>query len=490
MGPGGVNVALYAPVVVVVFLALCSVGLIIRKRLTPHQLPLPPGPKGLPFLGSALEINKNEPWLTYGEWKKAYGEIVSCNLLGQTYIIINSKRVAKALLEQRSNIYSDRPVIQTSALFGMDFNTEHLSYGDTWRSHRKIFHQGLDSSVIHKYHESVAEKARTLLANLLHSPEHFEDHMRTYAASIIMAVTYGYNALPKDDPLVAPIEEMIKIVIVTPERAVLRNLSPQLLDLPSWVSGAERQRLAERCKELSPKIRNVPFQFVKECLAKDIENDSMVAQLLREDTAAGQDRESYEQNIKDCATSSFLGMTTQSTLTTLIMALILNPDVQDRAQALIDNVVGRDRLPSFSDRSSLQYIDALLREALRWGSLVPMAIPHMVAKDDVFEQCLIPKGSVIIPNLWGMARDEEKFPDPTTFKPERHLDADGNLLSEDSSGLYFGYGRRICPGRFLASGSTWLAAASMLSMFRFSKAIGPAGYEIDIFPKFTGGVTL
>lgn len=44
------------------------------------------------------------------------GEIVSCNLLGQTYIIINSKRVAKALLEQRSNIYSDRPVIQTSAL--------------------------------------------------------------------------------------------------------------------------------------------------------------------------------------------------------------------------------------------------------------------------------------------------------------------------------------------------------------------------------------
>lgn len=61
----------------------------------------------------------------------------------------------------------------------MDFNTEHLSYGDTWRSHRKIFHQGLDSSVIHKYHESVAEKARTLLANLLHSPEHFEDHMRT-----------------------------------------------------------------------------------------------------------------------------------------------------------------------------------------------------------------------------------------------------------------------------------------------------------------------
>ena len=89
-----------------------------------------------------------------------------------------------------------------------------------------------------------------------------------------------------------------------------------------------------------------------------------------------------------------------------------------------------------------------------------------------------------------MSRDEEKFPDPTAFKPERHLDADGNLLSDDISGLYFGYGRRICPGRYLANASTWLAAANMLSMFRFSKAIGPAGYEIDIFPKFTGGVAL
>ena len=70
---GHPNSALYALAVIVLFLALCSVGLIARKKLTPHQLPLPPGPKGLPFLGSALEINKNEPWLTYVEWKKLYG---------------------------------------------------------------------------------------------------------------------------------------------------------------------------------------------------------------------------------------------------------------------------------------------------------------------------------------------------------------------------------------------------------------------------------
>ena len=46
----------------------------------------------------------------------APGEIVSCTLLGQTYIIINSERVAKALLDQRSIIYSDRPEIRLSKL--------------------------------------------------------------------------------------------------------------------------------------------------------------------------------------------------------------------------------------------------------------------------------------------------------------------------------------------------------------------------------------
>lgn len=63
---------------------------------------------------------------------------------------------------------------------------------------------------------------------------------------------------------------------------------------------------------------------------------------------------------------------TQSVLNSIIMALILYPEVQDHAQAEIDRVVGRDRLPNFNDKASLQYIDALLLETMRWAALVPM----------------------------------------------------------------------------------------------------------------------
>jgi cytochrome P450 len=47
------------------------------------------------------------------------------------------------------------------------------------------------------------------------------------------------------------------------------------------------------------------------------------------------------------------------------------PDVQKKAQAEIDAVVGPDRLPSFADRNSLPYTEALVKEVLRWNAVVP-----------------------------------------------------------------------------------------------------------------------
>ncbi|KIJ14344.1 hypothetical protein PAXINDRAFT_12993 [Paxillus involutus ATCC 200175] len=475
------------------FAALLVVALRLIKALTPKQLALPPGPKGLPFIGSAFSINKREPWLTYTEWKKSYGEIVSCRVFGEQYIILNSERVVKALVEQRSSIYSDRPVIRAASLFGMDFNTAHLPYGATWRAHRRVFNQTLNSGAIEQYHPLLIVKGRILLENLLDAPEDFIDHLRTFTISILMATTYGYDAAPRNDRFVAPLDEVISTAVrMTPEQGALPNPLPQLCHLPSWFPGAELQRLALRCREQIVEVRHAPFQFVKDCLLNYIENRSMVAELLQQEATGDQDRGSYEQDVKDCATSGFLvgSDAMHSTLVTFVMAMVLHPDVQDRAHAELDRVVGQDRLPTFSDRASMPYIDAILREISRWCPPSPLAVPHMAARDDFFEGHRIPKGSLVIMNLWGMAKDEDRFPDPAAFRPERHLNAEGDLLPEDPSSLFFGYGRRACPGRHLASASTWLAAVFMLSAYKFSKAIGPAGYEIDVFPKFSGRIAL
>lgn len=74
-----------------------------------------------------------------------------------------------------------------------------------------------------------------------------------------------------------------------------------------------------------------------------------------------------------------------------MLAMVLHPDVQSRALAEINAVCG-DNVPNFDHRSSLPYIDAICREALRWQPITPLGLPHMTSRDDVYTGYLIPKG--------------------------------------------------------------------------------------------------
>jgi cytochrome P450 len=66
------------------------------------------------------------------------------------------------------------------------------------------------------------------------------------------------------------------------------------------------------------------------------------------------------------------GNETVSSMYSLFLALVLFPQVQRRAQAELDAVIGRDRLPTFDDRPRLTYIEALCKELLRWQMVTPM----------------------------------------------------------------------------------------------------------------------
>jgi cytochrome P450 len=82
------------------------------------------------------------------------------------------------------------------------------------------------------------------------------------------------------------------------------------------------------------------------------------------------------------------------------LAMILYPEVQRKAQEEIDRVVGTRRLPSFDDRGNLPYVEAIVKEVLRWHPVAPMGLPHMTTDDIIFDGYLIPKGALIIPNIW------------------------------------------------------------------------------------------
>ena len=150
--------------------------------------------------------------------------------------------------------------------------------------------------------------------------------------------------------------------------------------------------------------------------------------------------------------------------------MTLYPQVQKRAQEEIDRLIGTDRVPTLADRAALPYIEALYKEVIRWNCVGPFGLPHVSTEADTIivkttrgeEEYTIPKGSMLLPNIWYFMRDPTRYRDPDTFEPQRFL---GERPELDPATLAFGFGRRICPGRVLADATVWLVIAQTLAMF-------------------------
>ncbi len=80
--------------------------------------------------------------------------------------------------------------------------------------------------------------------------------------------------------------------------------------------------------------------------------------------------------------------------------MVLNPDVQQKAQAELEAVVGPHRLPDHGDKPNLPYIDALIKEVMRWVPALPFSLPHATSEDTECDGYFIPAGTILLPNTW------------------------------------------------------------------------------------------
>ncbi|KAJ6525316.1 cytochrome P450 [Mycena vulgaris] len=469
---------------VAVFLPLVLfVGIRLFKRRKPMSLPFPPGPKPGFITGNLRDIPTELPWLTYTEWGKQYGHIVHAQVFGEHILIINSAKTAADLLDKRASIYSDRPHIPMVPLMGWDFNFPLMPYTNKWRQYRRLFHQHFRRDAIVTYRPIQLRKVHDMLRGLLSTPEDFFAHTKTVAAAIIMATIYGYDIKPTHDRFVDLAEEAVKMLgdSVFPG-AFLVNTLPFLRHLPSWFPGCGFQRYAHDTLQIVTEMQNAPFDFVKQNMRDDVVGLSVLGQLLEKNDAQGGSK-AQEKVLKEVTATAY----SASALVTFFLAMAMNPEVQRKAQNEIETVIGLNRLPGFEDRRSLPYVEALLREVLRWRPVVPLGVAHATSEDDIYEGYFIPKGTMVISNIWAMVHDEAVYPDPEKFQPERFLNANGQFNADDNV-LAFGFGRRACVGRHAADATVWATIVSVLSVFDISKAKDAAGNAVEIHPVYSDGL--
>lgn len=144
------------------------------------------------------------------------------------------------------------------------------------------------------------------------------------------------------------------------------------------------------------------------------------------------------------------------------------PDtVQARVQREIDEVIGPDRPPTWEDRKKMPFTLACVWELDRWKTGSVLGIPRECSDNLVVDDYFIPKGTIILPNIWAVHHDPSLWKDPHKFVPERFLNEDGSIWRHKPEYLIpFSTGRRTCPGGMFATMEIFLMVTYLLQKYR------------------------
>ncbi|KAH6666529.1 O-methylsterigmatocystin oxidoreductase [Plectosphaerella plurivora] len=474
--------------------AIGVVGFLVYRHLsTRHQLPLPPGPKPLPLLGNISDFPPTDGTPEHLHWlkhKDQYGGISSVTVMGMTLVIVHDRDMAHELLDKMASRTSGRPtMVMANKLCGYESIVLCQGYNSTFQRYRKFLHQELGTKVSAAQFRGAQESevARQLVRSAK-SPEKWLENYKTTAAATVLNMAYGYTVEPHDpDALVELIEKMMtEFSLAASPMSWAVDIVPALQYLPEGFPGTSFKKTARLWRRSILASAHIPYQFVRKQMSSLTNRPSYVSKLV-EQLAEGDGKalsEDDEQAILWTAASLYgaAADTTVITLTIFTLAMLKFPDVQRKAQAEIDRVVGTGRLPTFADRENLPYVDALVKEASRWWPITPLSFPHTVTKEFEYRGYRIPKDAIIMPSVYWFLHDPEVYHDPERFDPDRFLPP---RLEPDPTSQAFGYGRRVCPGRFFADSSLYINIVQTLATFNLSKVAGEDGVEeeLDVKPK-------
>ncbi|KAK7687643.1 hypothetical protein QCA50_008858 [Cerrena zonata] len=475
--------------VIIIIVAAIPLSLFLFRWSKYHsrRLSLPPGPKGVPILGNIFDVPDSMPWKGFQELSRVYGDVLHLKIPTQSIVVLGSAQAAFDLLDKRSDIYSSRPhKLMLDLISPRPWNLVVMKYGLRWRNYRRQFHQYFHQHTVCDYRPIQVQQCRAFLRRALDDPNNLSHHIRLIYSAIILKIVYGMDVTNMHDEYIQLAETAISALsqVQVPGKFWIEFL-PILRWVPKWFPGAHFKRWAAMQAPIINEMVDKPFDSVMKNIASGKAGESVVVTMI-ENMSVDSD-EKLSQNEREEVARGVAGIaygaaadTTAGAAQSFFIAMSLYPDVQRKAQQELDNVVGRNRLPDFDDYDNLVYIQAIVLECMRWMPATPIGVPHTVIRDDEYKGFFIPKDAMIVANQWAMLRDPEDYPEPDRFRPERFI-KDGKLNNDvrDPTSISFGFGRRICPGRWLSSGSLFMTVASVLHTLDIHAIVGPDGKRYD-----------
>lgn len=411
---------------------------------------LPPGPRPLPVIGNLHQAPQSYPWRVYQEWTKKYGPVFRLQYGLNTVIMLGTYEAAHDLLDKRSNIYSSRPrSVMGGENLSQGLRTLLMPYGDQWRAHQRLQASYLNVRVSQSYRALQDIESKQLLHDMLASDNTFSDIFHRYSSSLIYALAYGRRLPLGTEEEVKAIDQVMENFLYAARIGTwVVDALPVLNYLPNIL--APWKRYANTLHEFESKLQ---INNVTRGQQTPSWNWSKQVKDMKESKGMSTKELAYDIGIIYEAGSD----TTTMALEVFTLAMVLYPEVMRKAQRELDTVI--EGYPSFTDKDSLPYVDAIIKEVLRWRPVSAGGIPHAVIQDDTYIGFHIPKGATVVGNHWSIHLDENVYKDPYVFNPDRWIEDPALPLAP------FGFGRRVCTGQHIAKNSLYINLARLLWAF-------------------------
>ncbi|XP_034304486.2 steroid 17-alpha-hydroxylase/17,20 lyase isoform X1 [Magallana gigas] len=447
----------------------------------------PPGPKGYPFFGVIFEVDVFRLHEKLYEWTQQYGDVFQFQMLGKKFLCINSVEVLRETFLQE-------PCATINAYRSPTFTGKYLlkNYSDVifaspsslWEKRRKFVYR-----LLHTYGEGITSLENQVLQNLIRFKGKIRQNISKdvnpfeivdeFILSTIETLIIG-RSFGKEGPLqpLLKLEEELANRLANPGTDGVLRAFPFLRFLPLPMSSiyheakSVHQQLLDKLETLSKEDCEDTgiYHTMKKALKERDENGNA---WFNDDNIYG-----VLFNISGAAY-----LTTRGTLLSAINILAKRLELQNSLQREVDSVIGRNREPRLSDRKKCPLMEAVVMETLRYISHVPLLVLHANSQSTTIGGYSVEKDTVIIPNSWTMHHSEKYWDEPFSFKPERFLDEDGQLLPATDPVrkrfASFGLGKRSCIGEVFAKSRIFLFLSSLMQMATIAEPEGKRLPDLD-----------
>ncbi|XP_047953596.1 cytochrome P450 81Q32-like [Salvia hispanica] len=448
-------------IAILAILLLTVIHLVHHKRKRQNQ---PPSPPSLPIIGH-LHLLKEPMTQTLQTLSGKYGAVLSLKFGLRRVLLITSPSAAEECFTTNDVVFANRPSTLSTKHFSYNNTTLSIApYGPLWRNLRRLAALHIFSPARVAAFSATRRTELTLFIKDLgrdpSTPVDLKSKFIELAFNVLSMTIAGKRYYGENVGDAAEARRVRFIMREMLEHSGNANLG----DLLPFLQWFDFQGLEKRFADLMKKLDKFMQELVDERRSGAASSGTMIDHLL---SLQEEEPEYYtDELIKGIILVLLVaGTDTMSIGMEWAMSLLLNhPESMDKVRAEIDANVPRDRLVDEEDLPKLSYLNNVITETLRLYPPVPFLIPHQSSEDCRVDGYDIPKGTMLLVNLWAIHRDPEIWDDPEKFKPERHeANREGEFM------LPFGAGRRKCPGGGIATRVLGLALGTMIHAFEWER---------------------